>query len=105
MSALLLAQAASTKSSPLSLLFPVLLFGALYFFMIRPQRTRAKQHQELMREVSVGDEVETIGGMFGTVSRGDDDVLWLDIAPGTTIKVSRAAVRRKIVSDDEKSES
>lgn len=71
-----------------------------YFLLIRPQKNRMRQQQELMKAIQVGDEIETIGGIFGTVTRGDDEALWVEIAPGTTVKVSRAAVRRKIYAEE-----
>lgn len=74
----------------------ILLF---WFFMIRPQRQRMRQHQTMMSEIAVGDEIETVAGVFGTIQRMDDDILWVEIAPGTTIRMSRAAVRRRIVEE------
>ncbi|HEX9712707.1 MAG TPA: preprotein translocase subunit YajC [Actinomycetota bacterium] len=75
----------------------ILLF---WFFLIRPQRQRMKQHQSMISEVSVGDEVETVAGMYGRITDMADDVLWCEIAPGTVIKMSRAAVRRRIVEEE-----
>jgi preprotein translocase subunit YajC len=96
--------AQTTSSGSLStLILFIPLIVLFYFLLIRPQRTRMRQQQELMRAVAVGDEVETIGGIYGKVVRGDDDVLWLEIAPGTTVKVSRAAVRRRIYAEEEDS--
>lgn len=92
--------ATSNKGNPLgSLVLFLPLIVLFYFMLIRPQRTRQRNQVELMKAIGVGDEVETIGGIFGTVARADDDFLWLEIAPGTTIKCSRAAVRRKVYSD------
>lgn len=74
----------------------ILLF---YFFMIRPQRQRMKQHQEMVRQIQIGDEIETVAGIFGTVERMSDEHLWVQVAPGTTLKMSRGAVRRRIVPE------
>lgn len=74
----------------------ILLF---YFFMIRPQRQRVRQHQETVRAVQIGDEIETIAGVFGTVQRMTDEFLWVEIAPGTTIKMTRVALRRRVTED------
>lgn len=106
--ALLLAQSDGAKSNPLGglvIFLPLILL--FYFMMIRPQKTRARQQMELMRSLAVGDEVETIGGIIGTVRRADDEFIWLEIAPGTEVKVSRGAVRRKLVEEtaDETDES
>lgn len=99
---LLAAEPASAQpGSPLS---PLLLFGVMgvvfYFFMIRPRKLQARQHQALISSIEVGDEVETVAGMFGTVRRlSDEGLVWVELAPGTTVKMARGAIRRKVVRD------
>jgi preprotein translocase subunit YajC len=83
--------------APLILLF--------YFMLIRPQRNRARQHQTLLQTLRVGDEVETIAGIFGTIRRMDEDTVWVEISAGTTVKMSRGAIRRKVVEETEDAES
>lgn len=99
----LLAQSTTTEkpANPLVSLLPLLLIGfVFYFFMIRPQRTRMRQHAELLGNLEVGDEVETVGGIFGTIRGITDDAFLIEISPGTTVRASRAAVRRKIWQDE-----
>jgi len=105
--ALLLAQTdTKTTTNPLVGFLPIiLLVGVFYFFMIRPQRNRMRQHQDLLSSLDVGDEVETIGGVFGTIRGMDDDTYALEISPGTTVRISRAAVRRKMYQEEEESSS
>jgi preprotein translocase subunit YajC len=92
----------STQSSPLgSLILFLPLIELFYFLLIRPQKARQRQAQELMKAIQVGDEIETIGGIFGTVRRGDDENLWVEIAPGTTVKMARGAVRRKVYAEED----
>jgi preprotein translocase subunit YajC len=86
-----------------TLIFFVPLILVFYFLMIRPQRTRMRQHQDLMRALEVGDEVETIGGIFGTIRAVTDDEFMLDVSPGTTVRISRGAVRRKVYQEEEQS--
>ena len=96
------AQAAEQQANPLVTLFPFVLIGlALYFVMIRPQRKRMQAQQSLLSRLEVGDDVLTIGGIFGTIRYIDEDAgeLTLEIAPGTTIRIVRSAVGRKV--DDE----
>ncbi|MFA5890939.1 MAG: preprotein translocase subunit YajC [Actinomycetota bacterium] len=94
----IIAQAAGgNQSGPLNYLVFPLILGAMYFFMIRPQRRAREQHMQLVRSIQVGDEIETASGIFGRVRRLDDNTVWLDIASGVTIKMSRAAVRRKVI--------
>ena len=99
----LAAQTTSSGSGLSTLILFLPLIVLFYFLLIRPQRSRMRQQQELMRAISVGDEVETIGGIYGKVVRGDDDTLMIEIAPGTTVKISRGAVRRRIYAEEEDS--
>jgi preprotein translocase subunit YajC len=64
-----------------------------------------RQHQELMRALEPGDEVETIGGIFGTIRSAADDEFLLEISPGTTVRISRGAVRRKVYQEEPEQES
>jgi preprotein translocase subunit YajC len=100
MTTIALVIAAQTSSNPLgSIILFLPLIVLFYFMLIRPQKARQRQQMELMKVLGVGDEIETIAGIFGTVSRADDDFIWLEIAPGTTVKMSRSAVRRKVYAD------
>lgn len=76
---------------------PLLLMGVIfYFLLIRPQSRRAKAQKALLNTVEVGDEVVTTAGVFGTVTAIDDedDVITLEIAPGTEIRMVRAGISR-----------
>lgn len=86
---------AATASPLTSILFPVLLFAAFYFLLIRPQRTRARRQQEMQSEVGVGDHIETIGGIRGRVVDASDDTLVVEIESGR-MRVARRAVGRRI---------
>ena len=98
----LLAQAKdNTGGGIASLLFFVPLILVFYFLMIRPQRNRMRQHQQLLGQLEVGDEVETIGGVYGTIRAVTDGDFMLEVAPGTTIRVSRGAVRRKVYEEED----
>ena len=83
-------------SFAVTLLFMAAIGGALYFLMIRPQRRRLKESQSLQREISEGDEVITNSGMYGFVNALDGDTVWLEIAEGTEIRVSRNSLLRRI---------
>lgn len=98
----LLAQDSQGGSSLIAFLPLLLMGGIFYFLLIRPQQRRAKAQQALVRSVEVGDEIVTTAGVFGTVMEIDDvdDVVTLEIAPGTRIRMVRAAIGR-VVSDDE----
>jgi preprotein translocase subunit YajC len=78
----------------------VLMVGVFYFLLIRPQQRRVRQQRTLMESLEVGDDILTIGGLFGTIRAIDDDALTVEIAPGTTVRLLRSAVARKIVPED-----
>ena len=98
----LVAQNQSEPASALVTLAPLLLiFVAMYFLMIRPQRRRMMQQRQLLESLEVGDEVVTVGGMLGVIREIDDEFLTLEVSPGTQVRVIRSAVARKLVFDDE----
>jgi preprotein translocase subunit YajC len=99
----LLAQDTQSGSSLLAFA-PLILMGVVfYFLLIRPQQRRSRQQQALLRSVEVGDEIVTTGGVFGTVTDidEDDDVITVEIAPGTQIKMLRGGIGRRLTEDDE----
>ena len=99
-----LAAASNTtqKANPLVTLLPIVLIGVVFYFMlIRPQQRRARAARELTSSTEVGDEVVTIGGMFGVVREIDDDSVLLEVAPGTELRFLRSAIARKLNPDDE----
>jgi preprotein translocase subunit YajC len=78
------------------LLYAVIIGGLFYFLLIRPQRRRARQHQELVGALDVGDEVTTIGGIYGTIEYMDETSAVLQIEGGGRIRVSRRALADKV---------
>lgn len=76
----------------MTLLFPILLLVVLYFFMIVPQRKKQKAQQELLSRIGAGDEVLTVGGIYGGVTEVDGDAVYLEVAPGVEIKVTKRSV-------------
>jgi len=70
----------------------VIAFLVLYLIVIRPQKRRQAQQQKLTSELNVGDEVLTAGGIYGTVSRLDEDQVTVEIAPKTEVRVARRAI-------------
>ena len=93
----LLLAATNSKSNPIVGFLPIILIGAaMYFLLLRPQRRRMKDAQQLVNTVQEGDEVITNGGIYGFVNAIDGDIVWLDIADNTEIRVHRSAIARKI---------
>lgn len=93
--------------STLGLLVPLVLMGVLfYFLLIRPQQRRARAQRDLISSVEVGDEIMTAGGILGTVTAmdDDDDLLTVEIAPGTRVRVVKRAVSQRFVEENEADE-
>ena len=86
------------------LILIVAMFALLWLFLIRPQRARAQAHRDLVTKVSVGDEILTVGGLYGDVIEIDDDELLLEIAPGTQVRIARRAVAAVVPPDEEDEE-
>ena len=84
-----------------SLIFLALLIGIFYFMLIRPQKRRVEQHRQLVESIDEGDDVVTIGGMFGTVRAITDEDMELEISPGTKVRFVKSAIARKVVDDDD----
>jgi preprotein translocase subunit YajC len=78
------------------LLMIVLLFGVMYFMMIRPQQKRRREAEQMQAALTAGDEVVTIGGLYGTVTDVDDETVWLEVAPGVRTRYARPAIARVI---------
>lgn len=87
------AQDAAPGGSITDMLLPmVVIFGAFYFLLIRPQQKRQKAHTALVAELSTGDEVVTSGGIFGKITGITDLYVTLEIAENVEIKIQRATV-------------
>jgi preprotein translocase subunit YajC len=86
------------------LVFLLLIGVVFYFMLIRPQQRRARAQRELVQSVSVGDEVVTIGGIYGRVVELDDDAVVLEVAPGTSLRFIRSAIARRLEHEDETEE-
>ncbi|HUB64429.1 MAG TPA: preprotein translocase subunit YajC [Methylocella sp.] len=70
-----------------------LIFVIAYFLVIRPQRKKAKQHEDLIKNTRKGDSVITTGGLIGKVTRVVDDAeLELEIAPNVKVRVVRSMI-------------
>ncbi len=77
------------------LIFVVLLFGLMYFVMIRPQRKRQKEHQQLIEELNRGDRVVTAGGIYGVIESISEDSVIIKVESGATMRVAKGSVSLK----------
>jgi preprotein translocase subunit YajC len=84
---------------PIFIFFLVMLVF-LYLLLIRPQRQQAKRHQEMLENLSVGDEVITAGGIYGEVTAIDDERVQLEVDADVRIAVSRRAITNKVTPEE-----
>lgn len=83
----------SQQGDPFSFLLPMLvIFGAFYFLLIRPQQKRQKAHNELVSALKSGDEVLTNGGLLGKVTAVSELYATLKLADNVEIKIQKSAV-------------
>jgi len=83
----------SGTASPWLQLIPFLLIlGIFYFVMVLPMRRRQQKVQEFLAALKVGDKVITSGGMYGSITRLNDQSVQLQIANNVRIEVSRPAI-------------
>ena len=86
-------------SSLMSMLPLLLMFVVLYFVMIRPQMKRQKEHKAMIDALAKGDEVATVGGLLGKISRIGDTTLGLELATGVEVHLQRSAVVQVLPKD------
>ncbi len=84
--------AAAQPSMIESLIFPIGLFVIFYFFFIRPQIKRQKDHKKLIDTLGKGDEVQTEGGLLGRIVELTDDYAKVEVADNVVLTVRRASV-------------
>ncbi|HEY55573.1 MAG TPA: preprotein translocase subunit YajC [Dehalococcoidia bacterium] len=77
------------------IIFIVLIFAVFYFLMIRPQRKRQKEHQQLMEELNRGDKVITAGGIYGVIESVSEDSVLIKVESGTMMRVAKGSVAIK----------
>ena len=72
----------------------ILIFVIFYFFLIRPQQKRVREHKDMVKNLKRGDEVITSGGIIGKVDRVyEDDKLEIEISEGVKVNVIKNTVQ------------
>jgi preprotein translocase subunit YajC len=78
------------------------MFVLLWAFLIRPQRRKQQEQQQLLASVEPGDEILTVGGIYGIVTEIDDeDDLIVEIAEGIQVRIARRAVGGVVKPEEE----
>ena len=75
--------------------FLALIFVVFYFLMIRPQRKRQKEHEELTKELKKGDRIITAGGIYGQVESLSEDSVVIKVESGATMRIARGSIAGK----------
>jgi preprotein translocase subunit YajC len=78
----------------------ILVFGLMWLLLVRPQRRRSQAQLAMQDHVHKGDEIITAGGLHATVHSIEDDVLEVEIARGTVVRLDRRAVAAVIPAED-----
>ena len=81
----------------------ILIFVIFYFFLIRPQQKKVKEHKQMVAALKRGDEVVTSGGIVGTIERvlGDDKVD-ISISENVTVQVVQSTIQSLLSKPDTK---
>ncbi len=99
------APAAASAASPFSpFVMMALIFGIMYFMMIRPQRRREKERKEMIASVKSGARVLLTSGIIGQVTNVKENTLVIRIAEDTKVEVVRAAISQILEKDETPSE-
>jgi preprotein translocase subunit YajC len=83
---------------------PIVLMVAMlvlfWFIVVKPAKARQQQHQRIIQELKVGDEIVTVGGIHGRISRVRENSVDLDAAPNVRLTFDRRAIRRRMEERD-----
>ena len=81
----------------------ILIFVIFYFFLIRPQQKRVKEHKVMTQNLKRGDEVITSGGIIGIVDRVlEDDRIELNISEGVKVQVIKNTIQGHLKKETKK---
>lgn len=84
------------------LIMLAVMFVALYFFAIRPQKKRQKEEEAMRNSIDIGDQITTIGGMTGRIiatNDADDEIIFETGSNKSRITLKRWAIQGKVVED------
>ena len=94
-------QPAEGGGSLIGLILPFLLIAVVfYFFLIRPQRKRQKEHDQMVTDLKKGDKVTTIGGIHGTITRVEDASVLAQVDSGVKLRFDKNAIAN-VAGEDE----
>ena len=74
------------------LIIMALMLGEMYVLKVRPQRQKQSQQQAMINDASVGDDVLTTGGIYGTITQAEGDDVVVEIASGISVHMTRRGI-------------
>lgn len=80
----------------------VLMFAIFYIILIRPQQRKQREHREMLKALKTGDQVVTVGGIYGTIIAIDENKVKLKIAENVKIDVARGSIASRFGWEGEK---
>lgn len=83
-----------------TIVFLALMFGMVYFVLIRPQRKKQKEHEELTSELRKGNKVRTAGGIYGVLETVGDETVTMRVESGAIMRVAKDSVMSKLDAMD-----
>ncbi len=96
---ILMAGGGANQNPIMSIVPLVLIVVVFYFFMIRPQMKKAKDTKKYIEALKVGDKILTIGGIYGTIQKmNEDGTIIMAVEDGTKMKISKNAISQDATS-------
>ncbi len=92
MTSTVLLQAAGGNSLYGTIIPMVLIMIVFYFFMIRPQVKKAKDHKKLVEDLKIGDKIVTTAGIHGKIVGANDTTFLIEVEGGTKIRFDKSAI-------------
>ena len=81
----------------------ILIFVIFYFFLIRPQQKRVKDHKTMVESLKRGDEIITSGGIIGTIERVmEDDRIEVDIGENVKVQIIKSTITSLLKKEEVK---
>lgn len=79
----------------------ILIFGIMYFLLIRPQQQKMKEHKKMVESLRRGDQIVTQGGLIGKVSKvKDSNEVEVELAEGVKVRVVRSTIAQVMSKTD-----
>lgn len=83
------------------LVFMLAVLALFWWIVIKPAKQRQKKHGELIENLKIGDEIVSVGGIYGKITRAGEKTIEVEVAPNMRLTFDRRAVRRLQHEKDE----